>query len=241
MVSFEIKYSKSLTPIEVKEIIKLFNLTFSNEMTEDHFKWKYQTNPSSNSFHLLGKNQEKLVLCRNFWSLDILPEKTVQCVDTIIHPNFQGYGLFSKSQKFLDENCYDVQYYNLPNSISRPIYLKKGWLIKSKTKIKLTTPKQIKTIKLPENIDYLNWRYVEGNKEYFKSKYQDGWIIYFLKYRYFPVAIGFTKVDVMLDIRNCNFFVTYDDILGIPIRKKKNITIGKNMKLDLFFHYFDMF
>ncbi len=225
------------------EIIDLFGSTFSNKLTLKMFDWKYINNPFGNSLHLLGYCENELVLNRSFWKVNNINKFLYQCVDTCVSPKIQGKGVFKASQLFLEENHNDLRYYNLPNKKSMPVYLKLGWKIIKKTKIKLTVPSLLKDRSLSFNDNEINWRYnLHPNKIYYKIKQGNGYIICFLKYSCLPIALGYTRLKPDLKTIFFPLVFSYDkNVRGLTIPKYNNIIISKNSNEEVSFYNFDMF
>lgn len=242
-IDFVLLKSEKLSSENILDIINLFNDTFSNSLEMSYFNWKYLQNPFGSSLHLLGYLDNKLILSRSFWNVNFKELRAYQCVDTCVSPIVQGKGIFKKSQLFLDESFNDLSYYNLPNNISKPIYLRLGWKIIKKTKIKLTFPFLVKKCVIKFSQEELNWRYVHNNnKKYYKIPVKGGYVICFLKYKFLPIAIGFTSCNV--NLKKCYFpyVFSYDSgICGISIPNKTNVVIAKNFTNKTNFYNFDMF
>ncbi len=124
----EIEYST-----DVPEIINLIHLGLSEKNTEASFSWKHYENPFGKSLGLLACDQKKIVGVRMFMFWEFKKEgkiiKAIRPVDTIIHPEYRGKGLFKDLTltgltKF--KNKYDLVF-NTPNNNSLPGYIKMGW------------------------------------------------------------------------------------------------------------------
>ncbi len=124
----EIEYSK-----DVPEIINLIHLGLSEKNTEASFLWKHFENPFGKSLGLLACDQKKIVGVRMFMFWEFKKGgtivKAIRPVDTIIHPDYRGKGLFKDLTmtgltKFKDK--YDLVF-NTPNKNSLPGYIKMGW------------------------------------------------------------------------------------------------------------------
>lgn len=119
--------------VDIPEIIELIKLGLSNKNTVDSFLWKHSENPFGKSIGLLAYDEEKIVGVRMFmfWEFKKGAKiiKAIRPVDTIIHPNYRGKGLFKKlTLKGLEtcKNEYDLVF-NTPNKNSFPGYIKMGW------------------------------------------------------------------------------------------------------------------
>lgn len=66
--------------------------------------------------------------------------RSLRAVDTVVHPDFQGKGIFKKLTLALREQCRTEGYdfiFNTPNKLSRPGYLKMGWQDIGRVRIRL--------------------------------------------------------------------------------------------------------
>lgn len=120
---------------DVEGVLNLLQITFS----EDHYTsrwwdWKYSNNPQGTPILLVAEEDTMIVGLRAFWPRIILldGERLLahQAVDTAVHPNYRGQGLFTSLTKaglvLLRENG-SIGVYNFPNPQSAPGYLKLGW------------------------------------------------------------------------------------------------------------------
>jgi hypothetical protein len=120
--------------VDIPEIIELIKLGLSDKNTIDSFLWKHNENPFGISIGLLACDEEKIVGVRMFMFWEFRKGekivKAIRPVDTIIHPNYRGKGLFKKlTLEGLEicENEYDLVF-NTPNKSSYPGYIKMGWV-----------------------------------------------------------------------------------------------------------------
>ena len=242
-INFKVVKSDKLTKIQKLEIIGLFDNTFSNSMSLRMFEWKYLKNPFGNSLHLLGYINDELVLNRSFWKVSYRNNSIYQCVDTCVSPRTQGKGVFKESQLFLEKNHKELRYYNLPNKTSKPVYLRLGWRVIEKTKIKLTIPLLLKNHNIPFNDNEINWRYnLHPNKTYYKIRQGMGYVICFFKYNFFPIALGYTTIEPNLKTIYFPLVFSYDkNVIGFSIPMKENVIISKNFNKEVNFYNFDMF
>jgi GNAT superfamily N-acetyltransferase len=102
--------------------------------TPAFWRWKHEENPFGVSPGVVAESDTRLVGLRLFllWNLKLSDEtvSAVRAVDTAVHPDFRGRGLFSRLTKRLTDQlktdgCALV--FNTPNRLSRPGYLKLGW------------------------------------------------------------------------------------------------------------------
>jgi len=100
------------------------------------WNFKHIDNPFGNSHVLLAIENDMLVGVRAFmkWNWQLGKEKWIayRAVDTSTHPDYQGRGIF---KRLTLQALQDVQkneqtfVFNTPNNISRPGYLKMGWVV----------------------------------------------------------------------------------------------------------------
>ncbi|MCF4102658.1 GNAT family N-acetyltransferase [Gillisia sp. M10.2A] len=179
---------------DVSEIIDLIHLGLSEKNTEASFLWKHFENPFGKSLGLLACDKTKIVGVRMFmfWEFKKGDKvvKAVRPVDTIIHPDYRGQGLFKDLtlaglKKFISK--YSLVF-NTPNNNSLPGYIKMGWQHYSKElyfNLGIVLPslnRNISIRKIENNSfnlrdvnleydsfrthiskDFLNWRYRDSN------------------------------------------------------------------------------
>ena len=119
---------------DVPQIVELLRTSLSDKNTIDSFLWKHNENPYGKSFGLLACEEDRIVGVRMFMFWDIRKGekivKAIRPVDTIIHRDYRGMGLFKKLTLEGLEICkekYDLVF-NTPNKNSFPGYIKMGWL-----------------------------------------------------------------------------------------------------------------
>jgi predicted N-acetyltransferase YhbS len=122
------------------QILKLLNQVFSQqqhtrfERGESFWNWKYETSPFGESSIMVAVDEENIVAVGNLWPWEFSCRatmiKALQPCDSVVHPNYQGRGLFSRMRmqginlaKSLDYNLI----FNFPNEQSLPAYLSLGW------------------------------------------------------------------------------------------------------------------
>jgi len=123
-----------------EQIIDLIEFVFSeqeyyaNNRTLEWWNWKYERSPFGDSIIIVAEHNEKIVGVRAFWPWEFACRgqvlKAYQPVDTVVHPDCQGQGLFTKltvkALKQATEIGTDLLF-NFPNQNSMPGYLKLGW------------------------------------------------------------------------------------------------------------------
>jgi len=120
--------------VDIPEIIGLIKLGLSDKNTVNSFLWKHKENPFGISVGLLACDEEEIVGVRMFMFWEFRKGekivKAIRPVDTIIHPNYRGKGLFKKltlEGLKICKNEYDLVF-NTPNKNSFPGYIKMGWV-----------------------------------------------------------------------------------------------------------------
>ncbi|HPD39422.1 MAG TPA: GNAT family N-acetyltransferase [Mesotoga infera] len=136
---------RSIVENEKQQVIDLLNEVFqaqeyfTNNRTQEWWNWKYERNVFGKPIHIVATSDERLVGFRSFWPWEFICRgqvlKAYQPVDTVVHPDFQGLGLFTKltvkALKQASEIGADLLF-NFPNQNSLPGYLKLGWNYVSK-------------------------------------------------------------------------------------------------------------
>ena len=132
------KLSSQLSESDIFHILNIFSVAFSQSFDIELFKRKYIDNPFGDSLHILSYNNcHDLVATRVLWKLD--SALFYQCVDTAVHPFYQGKGLFKQSTSYITTTFPDLSFYNKPNSRSLPQYLKYGWNVEKVQKIGISS------------------------------------------------------------------------------------------------------
>ena len=174
--------------IEVFEIFRnVFKGAFAMDYSIERFSWTYLSKYSQGSKIVLIRSGLRVLGVRGLWKLRGL--KSYQLIDTCVLPEARGQGLFAQSNIYISSN-YSV--YNLPNGMSRPGYLRDGWVIASRIGI---VPLPIKH-SLPQfyEYDYLVWRFVQcPDRQYFIKKHGNCYSILAIKRGLIPVLIARTK------------------------------------------------
>ena len=138
------------------QIVELLKITLGESLlpkSVDFWNWKHNENPFGQSKTILAFDNEKLIGVRAFmcWQFSNNNEivKCVRAVDTAVHPNYQGKGIFSKLTLAALEDCKksDISLvYNTPNKVSKIGYLKLGWVELGKLPLRLSFPLRIPRI-----------------------------------------------------------------------------------------------
>jgi len=107
---------------------------FASTRSRESWNWKYEKNVFGKPIHIVATSDERIVGFRSFWPWEFVSRgqilKAYQPVDTVVHPDYQGQGLFTKltvkALKQATEIGADLLF-NFPNQNSLPGYLKLGW------------------------------------------------------------------------------------------------------------------
>ncbi|MCW8138159.1 MAG: GNAT family N-acetyltransferase [Planctomycetota bacterium] len=136
MSSYEIR---PFEDSDVPAVVELVALAMGPErrfpFDEAYWRWKHHDNPFGRSACLVAVTASgQVVGVRAFmrwtWSRGDELVPSVRAVDTAVHPDWQGRGLFTRLTKALLEHvaAEGVRFvFNTPNARSRPGYLKMGW------------------------------------------------------------------------------------------------------------------
>lgn len=161
---------RKATPSDIPDIINLLKASLGESMipkSESLWQWKHIDNPFGASPVLIAEKSGQLIGVRAFLRWEVLVnEKTIFCcraVDTAIHPEHQGKGLFKKlTLQLIDEikaEGIDV-IFNTPNQKSLPGYLKMGWEKWGKLPLKLEF--HLSKGKNKHPLDPTDWRLIES-------------------------------------------------------------------------------
>ncbi len=122
---------------DIPQIIELLKLSLGESRipkSEALWIWKHISNPFGISPVIVADLDGKLIGLRAFLRWEFLEgEKTwkaCRAVDTAIHPDFQGKGIFKQLTQELIESLKQEGVdliFNTPNKASLPGYLKMGW------------------------------------------------------------------------------------------------------------------
>ena len=132
---------ENLSSIDQKEFIKLLNDTFGKQQRykwirdEKYIQWKYEDNVFGKPFIHQIKKGDKIIGSSTLWPWQLSCRgeifKVYQPCDTVVHPDFQGQGLFSKLNNYRIPDIRErgIPFvYNFPNEKSVNGYLKFGWM-----------------------------------------------------------------------------------------------------------------
>lgn len=215
---------------------EIFKYSFKQEYKKNTFDWKFLKTYSSSSKIQEILIDEKPIGYRGLWKVKNYPN-AYQCIDTCIHPDYQGKGIFRLSNQHLINNI--GSFYNYPNQKSKPGYLKSGWEEISKMDIYLNKLNNFEYCDWDES--FLDWRFVRHPYiKYYKTKIRGGYAILRFKKR-LPVHVESTTHNIDLqEISNPTYSFKYDlKKNGLKIKNAGSI-IGYNFNEELRSSYFDM-
>ncbi|MFC5190314.1 GNAT family N-acetyltransferase [Algoriphagus aquatilis] len=125
------------TDSDLQEVIALLKISLGEDRipkTEALWNWKHRQNPFGPSPVLVAESAGKIIGVRAFLKWEYIHESKIllaqRAVDTAVHPDFQGKGIFSQlTRKLLEKSRLEGTdlIFNTPNRKSTPGYLKLGW------------------------------------------------------------------------------------------------------------------
>jgi GNAT superfamily N-acetyltransferase len=136
----EIKLAKHAE--EKGKLLDLFQASFGQVMSTELWDWKYLQNPlaSADPEVIVAVDNGRIVGARPFWFAEMWlgnkRVKTAQHCDTMVHPDYQGKGIFNRMGRFAIQHLKDNGYalsYGFPAPISRPGFLSQGYRIVAET------------------------------------------------------------------------------------------------------------
>ena len=230
-------YNSSIEKASVyKKLASVFKRSFGQNYKKDIFDWKYLSFFSNDSIIQEILIDEKAIGYRGLWKIKNYPN-AYQCIDTCIHPDYQGKGIFKLSNQHLIKKI--GSFYNYPNQISKPGYLKSGWEEISKMYIYINKLENFEFCDWDNS--FLDWRFVRHPYiKYYKTKIRDGYAILRFKKR-LPVHVESTTHNIDLqEISNPTYSFKYDlKKNGLKIKNAGSI-LGYNFNEELRSSYFDM-
>lgn len=236
ITDFKIYNSETEKKNLFKSFQEVFKHSFGQTYNEEVYQWKYLQNFSLKSLiqEILLENTP--IGYRGLWKVKNYPN-AYQCIDTCILPDFQGKGVFKLSNQHLIDNL--GSFYNYPNSLSRPGYIKSGWVEESKMNIYINRLENYEFCNWDE--DFLDWRFVRHPYiKYYKAKIKGGYAILRFK-KNLPIHTESTKINLKLEeIKNPFFSFKYDlKKNGIKVKNAGSV-LKYNFKGKLSSSYFDM-
>lgn len=122
---------------DIPQIVELLKTTLGEQLltkSEALWNWKHRQNPFGASPVLLAEENSQLVGVRAFlpWKYSVGDKQysAYRAVDTAVHPDYQGKGIFTKlTLDLINEiRAEGADFiFNTPNEKSAPGYLKMGW------------------------------------------------------------------------------------------------------------------
>ena len=238
MEKLRFNYCKSLDKKKslYNNLSSVFKKSFDQTYNKKIYNWKYLNVNSSESIIQEIIVNDKPAGYRGLWKVKNYPN-FFQCIDTCIHPDFQGKGIFKLSNQNLVSEI--GSFYNYPNQKSKPGYIKSGWREISKMNIYLNEINNFEFCDWGKN--FLEWRFVSHPYiKYYKVKLREGYAILRFK-KGFPIHIESIRYDIDLqEIRSPLYSLKYDlEKNGLKVKNAGSI-LGLNFKEKLRSSYFDM-
>jgi GNAT superfamily N-acetyltransferase len=125
------------TENDLDEIISLLKISLGEELTPKNttvWNWKHRDNPFGKSLVLVAELDKRIIGVRAFIKWEYIqngfPIPAQRAVDTAVHPDFQGKGIFSQlTRQLLEKSKFEGTklIFNTPNKKSVNGYLKLGW------------------------------------------------------------------------------------------------------------------
>lgn len=132
---------------DLPKIISLLKSSLGDSLipkSESLWNWKHRENPFGKSPVLVAEVEGEIIGVRAFlhWEFIVTGKviKSCRAVDTAVHPDYQGKGVFTKLTRSLIEQLKSEGVdliFNTPNASSMPGYLKMGWEKWGKLPLKL--------------------------------------------------------------------------------------------------------
>jgi len=144
---------------EKEKLLNLFQASFGFSISMEHWDWKHLQNPlaSSDPEVIVAVDNGKIIGTRPFLPAEMWlgnkKVKAAQHCDTMVHPDYQGKGIFNRMGQFairyLKDNGYALSY-GFPGPMSRPGFLKQGYRIVAETEnmFRVVHPQKLLSYKL---------------------------------------------------------------------------------------------
>ena len=121
---------------DLESLLSLYKDVWPNRgIDEGDWNWKYRDNPFGKSLILVAVKEEKIVGHEALWymplSVDGINQLSYQSVDSMVHPDYRGRGIFNNLIARSMEVCSTLTcpiIFGFPNRSSYKIYTKFGWL-----------------------------------------------------------------------------------------------------------------
>ena len=208
------KLSSELSHSDIFNILNVCCLAFNQPFDYQYFKLKFLDNPFGDSIHVLSYDSSRnLVASRALWKLD--SDVYYQCVDTAVHPHYQGRGLFRSSTEYLINSFPHLYFYNKPNSFSLPQYLKYGWKIDQIQPIGFSSRLSTSFLSSIPLIDWgqsqLQWRMsLTNNKAYSYFYHKSLYFVCAKKRRFFDMILFKTPFKLDIPLSRSLLFFSFD-------------------------------
>ena len=137
---------RSYISTDEEAALRLLNISLGNlggQRTVEYWRWKHLLNPFGESaIRVAHSPAGEMVALRAFlrWRFNLVERSfsAFRCVDTAVHPEYRGRGLFTAMTLGLIDELYSGEpavIFNTPNRQSLPGYLKMGWAMAGKTQL----------------------------------------------------------------------------------------------------------
>jgi GNAT superfamily N-acetyltransferase len=138
----------------MEQLLDLFCESFGKKMSRELWTWKFLRNPlnSADVELVVALDNDKVVGARPFMLAEMWlgneKLKAAQHCDTMVHPQYQGMGIFNRMGKFaiqyLRDNGFTLSY-GFPGPLSRPGFLSQGYRIVAKTEtlFRVVNPRRV--------------------------------------------------------------------------------------------------
>lgn len=230
-------HKSSFEKIEIfSSFQEIFKSSFNQLYKKDTFSWKYLKSYTSESIIQEISLENKIIGYRGLWKVSKY-SNSFQCIDTCIKSNYQGMGIFKKSNQNLINEI--GSFYNYPNKKSKPGYLKSGWIEFSNINLYVNKIENFEFCDWDDR--FLNWRFVKHPYiRYFKTKIKNGYAILRFK-KNLPIHIESITSNIDLEeVKNPFFSFKYDlKKNGIKVKNAGSI-LTYNLNENLRSSYFDM-
>ena len=139
---------------KIEQLLDLFCESFGKKMSRELWTWKYLRNPlnSADVEIIVALDNDKVVGARPFMLAEMWlgneKLKAAQHCDTMVHPQYQGKGIFNRIGKFaiqyLRDNGFTLSY-GFPGPQSRPGFLRQGYRIvtRTETMFRVVNPRRV--------------------------------------------------------------------------------------------------
>ena len=144
---------------EKERLLDLFRASFGFSVSMKYWAWKHLQNPSAppDPEVIVAVDDDKIVGARPFQPAEMWlgdrKVKAAQHCDTMVHPDYQGKGIFNRMGQFaigyLKDNGYALSY-GFPGPMSRPGFLSQGYRIVAETEdvFRVVHPQKVLSYKL---------------------------------------------------------------------------------------------